>query len=124
MCCLWLGSYFSQREITCISPYLCWCVYTMLLSSAWVVLLAATGCHGERCINPDSEEIKAEVFRDILVHFGMLHFSLGSKFMGKPKQIITGSPSFNFRRQRNGGVIPDSKQAIPSAAITDMSGIL
>lgn len=31
---------------------------------------------------------------------------------------------FNFRRQRNGGVIPDGKQDIPSAAMTGMSGIL
>lgn len=60
----------------------------------WVVQLAAAGCHGEHCTKPDSEEIRAEVFSDILVHFGMLYLSLGSKIMGKAKQIITGSALF------------------------------
>lgn len=43
--------------------------------------------------------------------------------MGKAKQITTAL-FFNFRRQWNGGVIPDGKQVILSAAMTGMSGIL
>ena len=77
--------------ITCVSLYLCWCLHTLPLQQDWVVQFAAAGCHGEHCTKPDREEIRAEVCSDILVHFGMLYLSLGSKIMGKAKQIITGS---------------------------------
>lgn len=70
----------------------------MLIYSALVLgfgcVLAPRSCHGEHCTKPDSKEIRAEVFSDILFHFEMLYLSLGSKFMGKAKQIITGSTLF------------------------------
>lgn len=87
---------------------------------------AATGCHGECCTTPDIEEIKAGGFSGILFHLGMLYLSLGRKLMRKAKQIITGHTLFfffNFRRQQSRGMIPDSKQSIPSVAMTGMSGI-
>lgn len=58
------------------------------------MFFAAAGCHGECFTKPDSEEIRAEVFSDILINFGMLYLSLRSKFMGKAKQMITGNVLF------------------------------
>lgn len=49
------------------------------------MFFAATGCHGECCTKPDSEEIRAEVFSDILIYFWNVVFKFKEQIYGKGK---------------------------------------